>query len=95
VGIRYQLNHHGSSTEGSIVYRGRIDGDIRCAIEVVVAPGDSSGAAGEVVARAPDAPAERRRELERVAAVMVRSAVRRAEREGLPPPRRIQRWRER
>jgi hypothetical protein len=94
VGIRYQLSRQ-PSPEGSLLYRGLIDGDVRCAIEVVLAPGADGEAVSEALSCAPDAPPERRKELERVAAVMVRSAVRRAEREGLPPPRRIQRWRER
>jgi len=86
MGIRFQL-HHQRETDDPVIYRGTIDGDWCCSIEVTV---DDSGA----VASAPDAPEDRRADIERAAAVMVRSAVRRALREQMPPPRRIQRWRE-
>jgi hypothetical protein len=87
MGIRYRLDHQRGSDD-PLVYRGVIAGDIECDVEVLVT---ASGAE----ARAVDAPSDRRADLERTAAVMVRSAVRRAEREGLPPPRRIERWRDR
>ena len=84
-GVRYLLDR--DRTSDALRYQGALDGALKCAITVTFVD-------GEVVAAAPDAPGEHQTDIERTAAVMVRSAVRRAERAGMPPPRRIQRWRQ-
>jgi hypothetical protein len=64
------------------------------AITVEVATGAASADGLAATAQAGEAPAELRAELERLAAAMARAAVRGARKDGLPPPRRIRRWRE-
>ncbi|MEQ9324856.1 MAG: hypothetical protein RIF41_37160 [Polyangiaceae bacterium] len=77
-------------------YRGRIEGDdAGWPLEVEVTTGASTPDGLRVNAVVSGAPEETVTAHEKMAAAMVRAAVRRALKEGLRPPRRIQRWRER
>jgi hypothetical protein len=78
-----------------IRYAGSLEIDGRSvALEVVVETATDSPDGLRAAATAPDAPAELRAELERLAGAMARAAARGARKDGLPPPRRIRRWRE-
>lgn len=91
-GVRYRLDHVRGSDP--VAYRGTLDGAFDCGIEVVIVadPSQPDGARAET--RLTGAPAALEATIARTAAVMVKSALRRAQRDGLPPPRRIHRWRE-
>lgn len=91
-GVLYKLVFHHADAAGAVVYRGRVTGDVEADVEVRVmtsAESHDGWAATAALATSDD----RKPEIERYAAVMTKNAVRRANREGLPPPRRIQRWR--
>ncbi len=91
-GVRYRLDHVRGSDP--VTYRGTLDGAIDCGIEVVVVRDDAAPDGWRADTRVTGAPPEHEAVVVRTAAVMVKSALRRAQRDGLPPPRRIQRWRE-
>lgn len=95
-GVRYVLDRVPGEGESSFHYRGRIEGDEGgWPLEVEVTTGAETPDGLGVTALVRQAPAERAAAHEKLAAAMVRAAVRRALKEGLSPPRRIQRWRER
>jgi len=92
--VRFVLTHERGS-ESPLIYSGRVETPERSLpIEVRVSVGAETADGLEAIAAMPEAAAEERAGLERVAAAMVRSAVRSALRQGRRPPRRIQRWRQ-
>lgn len=99
-GVRYVLDRDDASDgEGQgarFCYRGRIEGDgAGWSLEVEVVTGASTPDGLSVTAAVSGAPEQSVSGHQKLAAAMVRAAVRRALKEGLSPPRRIQRWRER
>ena len=95
-GQRYVLTRSASaSPDGPVVYEGEIvSGEGSWPLTVEVTTGASTPDGLLVTARS-ELPDAERAAREKLAAAMVRAAVRRAFKEGLPPPRRINRWRDR
>jgi len=97
-GFRFVLERS-TTAEALALYRGAIEmPEQSVAIEVTVRqdPSTPDGLAVEPVLEGEpprDWDEDRRRVLLRQVGTMARSAVRGAKKDGLPPPRRIQRWR--
>jgi hypothetical protein len=92
-GQRFVLDHERGSEE-PFIYRGSVETPERSvAIEVRVHTTAESADGLQAVGSAPEASDEDRAELERLAAAMVRSALRSALKQGRRPPRRVKRWR--
>ena len=93
-GVTYLLDRVRGSDD-PVIYRGGLSGEICCEIEVRVTQNETSVDGFSAEVEAIGAPRAHLETIERTAKVMVKSAVRRAHKDGMPPPRRIQRWRER
>jgi hypothetical protein len=92
-GVRIVLDRDDDAEE-LVIYRGRLELEgTAVPIEVRIERAETPDGL-RADAAAPEAPAELRAALERLAGAMARSAVRSARHEGRPCPRRIQRWRE-
>ena len=93
-GQRFVLDHERGSDE-PFIYRGTVETAERSiAVEVRVRLATQSADGLDAVGSAPEAADEDRAELERLAAAMVRSALRSALKQGRRPPRRVKRWRQ-
>lgn len=96
-GLRFVLER-ASSEEVLALYRGTIETAEQSVPIVITVRTDPSTPDGLGVEPRLDGPTDwddkRRTTLLRQAGIMARSAVRGARKDGLPPPRRIQRWRD-
>jgi hypothetical protein len=93
-GRRYVLARS-SQTADAVRYDGHIvaeDVQWPVSVEVQLRADTPDGLAVSVTSEVPE---DQRQQQHRLAGAMVRAAVRRALKEGLVPPRRIQRWRDR
>jgi hypothetical protein len=99
-GVRYRLHRTAAQGDARWTYRGELElpeGRVAIRIDVHAAPQAADGIDTRVEVEASALwqrlSEARRTVLGRTAANMVKVAVRRADGEGVDPPRRIQRWR--